>query len=84
LVEDQFCLLDDLFAAIRNTHEPAAAFENLHPQRAFESLDLGAQRRLAHVATVGGAAEVRLFRYRDDVFKIPECDSGNTHSFSLS
>jgi hypothetical protein len=45
------------------------AFEQLHAERAFQDLDLLAQRRLRHAKALGCAAEVTLF---GDSHEIPE------------
>ena len=49
--------------------ETRAALHQQHPERIFELLDAGRQRRLAHAASLGRMAEMALARQRNDEFE---------------
>ena len=61
--------LQDLGAFPGKAGPLVRALEQLHAQRAFQDLDLLAQRWLRHAKALGGAAEVTLF---GDGHEIPE------------
>ena len=52
-------------------HASLAAVEQLAAHLAFELLDLQAERRLADIETLGGAAEIQFLRHRDEVAQMP-------------
>ena len=50
--------------------------KQLDPQLVFELPDLMAQRRLAQIQPLGGAAEVQRLGQRDDVAKVAQFHAG--------
>ena len=56
----------------REAAEPRAAVDEQHAEAVLKLLDAGRQRRLAHAAGLGGAAEMPLPRQRDDEFQLVE------------
>ena len=54
-----------------DAHAAGIAFEQLHAEGLLEAGNLRAQRRLRHVAGLGGAAKPAQFGDRDEVLQLP-------------
>jgi hypothetical protein len=77
LLEHALRLRDDLVADRRHAHFARAALEDLHVELVFQLLDRHRQRRLAHEARFGRAAEMPLARHRDDVLQFGQGHCGS-------
>ena len=64
--------LDDDGARRGHPHALPAALEDLHTELILGEGDLRRERRLRHMALLGGAAEPAEIGDRDDVLKLPE------------
>jgi hypothetical protein len=58
-------------AGVRRT---ARTLQEPHAKDAFENLDLPAQRRLGHMESLGGPAEMQLLGGRDEATELTELE----------
>ena len=77
-------LPDDGLPGLRQKDPPVGALEQSQAQRGFQFTDLHAEGRLAHVAALGGPAEMPLVRYGDDIFEVAKRQAGEIHRLRLS
>ena len=78
LRQDDPRLLHEHAARLGELHLALGAVEQLDPELFFELADLMAERRLAEMQPLGGAAEVQGFCQRDDVAKVSQLHCGRS------
>jgi len=76
LRQDDARLLHEHAARFGELHLSLGAMEELDAEFLFELPDLMAERRLAEMQPLGGAAEVQRLGQRDDVAKVAQLHPG--------
>ena len=66
--------VEERTTGVGQAHLPRGADEQLGTQLLLELADGDAQRRLGHVQTLGGAAEVELLGHRDEVAQVAKLE----------
>lgn len=71
-LEDAACVRQERPPGRRQPHRPAGALQQQDAERVLKQLYLPAQRRLGHVQSRGGAAEMQLPGDRDEAAQLAE------------
>ncbi len=74
LIEQRFDVMEQRATSLRQRHGAGGAFEQLHPQLAFQLFDMFAERRLGHVQPLCGLGKVHLLRHHAEIVQQAKVD----------